>query len=131
MEYGWNFTIFCLKMMVTSGPEKIFLKFLSEYWKRLEKHFRKRLFPRFPKNDEIYKKNPLVFFNILKELLLVQKQTIHQQKALDVSYLEPEGQRRGSIMGCHSHLAQKAFFVNFYGRVEGFWLFGFYLVNNF
>ena len=30
MEYGWNFTIFCLKMMVTSGPEKIFLKFLHK-----------------------------------------------------------------------------------------------------
>ena len=32
--------------------------FLSEYWKRLEESFWKRLFPRFPRNDEIYKKNP-------------------------------------------------------------------------
>ena len=29
---------------------------LSEYWKRLEEIFWKRLFPRFPKNDENYKK---------------------------------------------------------------------------
>ena len=28
MEYGWNFTIFGLKMMVKSGLEKIFLEFL-------------------------------------------------------------------------------------------------------
>ena len=32
------------------------------------------------------KKNPLAFFNILKEPLLVQKQTTHQQKALDFSF---------------------------------------------
>ena len=28
MEYGWNFAISGLKMMVKSGLEKIFLKFL-------------------------------------------------------------------------------------------------------
>ena len=28
MEYGWNFSIFSLKMIVTSGLEKILLKFL-------------------------------------------------------------------------------------------------------
>ena len=33
----------------------------------------------------------------LKEPLLVQKQTLHQQKALDISYLEPEVQGRGTI----------------------------------
>ena len=37
-------------------------------------------------------------FKILKEPLLVQKQTLHQQKALDLSYLEPEGHGRGIIM---------------------------------
>ena len=31
-------------------------------------------------------------FKIVKEPLLVQKQTLHQQKALDLCYLEPEGQ---------------------------------------
>ena len=51
------------------------------------------LFPRFPQNDEIKKKFPPVFFNILKEPLLVQKQTIHQQKALDQSFLETESLR--------------------------------------
>ena len=35
---------------------------------------------------------PLAFFNILTEPLLVQKQTIHQQKTWDLSYLEPEEQ---------------------------------------
>ena len=30
---------------------------------------------------------------------------------------------------CHAHLAQKTFFVNFYGRVEGFWLCGFYNIS--
>ena len=59
---------------------------LSEYWKRLEEVFWKRLFPRFPKNYEIYKKKPLALFNILKEPLLVQKQTIPQQKALDLNF---------------------------------------------
>jgi hypothetical protein len=34
-----------------------------------------------------------IFFTILKEPLLVQKQTIHQQKALDLSFLETENLR--------------------------------------
>jgi hypothetical protein len=33
------------------------------------------------------------FFSILKEPMLVQKQTIHQQKALDLSFLETESLR--------------------------------------
>ena len=37
-------------------------------------------------------------FKIVKEPLLIQKQTLHQQKTLDLSYLEPEGQGRGIIM---------------------------------
>ena len=43
-------------------------------------------------------------FKIVKQPLLIQKQTIHQQKALDFSYLEPKGQGRGIIMRawqCH------------------------------
>ena len=43
-------------------------------------------------------KNP-ADFKIVKQSLLVQKQTLHQQKGLDLSYLEPGGQGRGSIMG--------------------------------
>ena len=39
----------------------------------------------------------LAFFNILIELLLVQKPTIHQQKAWDLSYLEPEGHGSGMV----------------------------------
>jgi hypothetical protein len=48
-------------------------------------------------------KNP-TNFKILKEPLLVQKQTLHQQKALNLSYLEPEGQGWGILMRvwqCH------------------------------
>ena len=36
--------------------------------------------------------------NILKEPLLVQKQTLHQQKALDLGCLEPKGEGQGIIM---------------------------------
>ena len=42
------------------------------------------------------KKISQAFFNILKEPLVVQKQTLHQQqKAHDLSYLEPEEKGRG------------------------------------
>ena len=47
---------------------------------------------------------------ILKELLLVQKQTLHQQKALDLSYLEPEGKGRGYIMGVPRLFGAKSIF---------------------
>ena len=43
-------------------------------------------------------------FKIVKKPLLIQKQILQQQKALDFSYLEPEGQGRGIIMRawqCH------------------------------
>ena len=55
--------------------------FLYYWWffqnieKRWRKFFEKVYFRDFLKNDEIYKKNPLAFFNIVKEPLLVQKQT--------------------------------------------------------
>jgi hypothetical protein len=39
------------------------------------------------------KKNPLAFFNILKEPLLVQKQMIPQKKALILSFLQMESLR--------------------------------------
>ena len=38
---------------------------------------------------------------------LVQKQILHQQKALDLSYLELEGQGRGMIRGVPHILAAK------------------------
>ena len=70
-----------------------------------------------------------VFFNILKEPLLVQKQMIHQQKALDLSYLETEEQGLGFIRKPLCFLAVKAYFVEFYGRLEGFWLLAFYEIS--
>jgi len=68
-------------------------------------------------------------FNILKELLVVQKQTKYQQKAHDLSYLELEGQGRGFIRRVPRPLAVRAYFVEFYGRVFGFWLFAFYDIS--
>ena len=44
---------------------------------------------------------------------LVQKQILHQQKALDLSYLELEAQGRGSIIGVPSPSGAEAFFVVF------------------
>ena len=55
-------------------------------------------FSQSPQSNIISKKIfPLVFFNILRERLLVQKQTIHQQKACDLSYLEAEEQGRDMV----------------------------------
>ena len=95
---------------------------LSEYWKRLEENFRKRLFPRFPKNDENYKKKTLALFNILKEPSLVQKQTIHQRKALDLSFnLTPQKGAWHYQEGGTPTRRKKHILLNFMG-VEGFWL---------
>ena len=54
-----------------------------------------------------FEKNSQIFFNILTEPLLVQKPTIHQQKAWDLSYLEPEGQGRGMVRRVPRPLAAK------------------------
>ena len=58
----------------------------SENWKRLEDFFLK--FHHFYEIAEIifFENFPPAFFNILKEPLVVQKQTISQQKALDLSF---------------------------------------------
>ena len=71
---------------------------LSEYWKKLEEIFFwnditwRRLLKLYH-----FKKNSQAFFNILTEPLLVQKPTKHQQKAWNLSYLEPEGHGRGMV----------------------------------
>ena len=54
-----------------------------------------------------FEKKSQAFFNILTEPMLVQKQTIHQQKAWDLSYLEPEEQRRGMVRRVPRPLAAK------------------------
>ena len=54
-----------------------------------------------------FEKNSQAFFNILTEPLLVQKPTIHQQKAWDLSYLQPERQGRGMVRRGHAPLPQK------------------------
>ena len=105
--------------------------FLYYQWlfQNLEKDWRKileiRLFPQFLKMTKIWNIFSLAIFNILKEPLLVQKQTMHQQKAHDLSYSELEGQGRGTIRRMSHPLAVKAYFAEFYGRVFGFWVFGF------
>ena len=54
-----------------------------------------------------FEKNSQAFFNILTEPLLVQKPTIHQQKAWDLSYLEPEGHGRGMVRKVPCPIAAK------------------------
>ena len=54
-----------------------------------------------------FEKKYQAFFNILTESLLVQKLMIHQQKAHDLSYLEPEGQGRGMVRRVPHPLAAK------------------------
>ena len=55
-------------------------------------------FSQSPQSNFISKKIfSLAFFNILTEPLLVQKKTIHQQKAWDLSSLETEGKGRGIV----------------------------------
>ena len=72
------------------------------------------LFPQFPQNDEIYKKYFLQsFLIILKEPLLVQKQTIAQMKALILSFLEPEGPGRGNVKRAPRLLAAKSIFCTY------------------
>ena len=56
-----------------------------------------------------FEKKSQVFFNILTEPLLVQKPMIHQQKAWDLSYLEPEGHGRGMVRRVPGPLATKDF----------------------
>ena len=51
--------------------------------------------------------NSQAFFNILTEPLLVQKPTIHQQKAWDLSYLEPERHGPGKVRRVPRLLAAK------------------------
>ena len=54
-----------------------------------------------------FEKNSQAFFNILTEPLLVQKPSIHQQKAWDLSYLEPDGKWRGMFRRVPRPLAAK------------------------
>ena len=54
-----------------------------------------------------FEKKSQAFFNILTEPLLVQKQMIHQQKAWDLSYLEPDGKGRGMVRRVPCPLAAK------------------------
>ena len=60
---------------------------LSEYYKTLGENFRIKIIFTISQNEENYEN---IFsqasFNILKQLLLVQKQTLHQQKGLDLSF---------------------------------------------
>ena len=100
--------------------------FLSEYWKRLEENFWKRLFLRFPKKDENYKKKPLALFNLLKEPLLVQKQPIHQRKALDLSFnLTPQKWAWHYQGAATPSRREEHILLNF----MGFWLLVFYEIS--
>ena len=54
-----------------------------------------------------FEENSQAFFNILTEPLLVQKPMIHQQKAWDLSYLEPVGHGCGMVRRVPRPLAPK------------------------
>jgi hypothetical protein len=86
---------------------------LSEYRKRLEENFRNTVISAISQNDKNYKNIfPPVFFNILKEPLLVQKQKIPQKKALTLSFLQLESLRawhyqEGSMPTCRIKTLKK------------------------
>ena len=86
---------------------------LSECRKRLEEDIRNKVISAISQNDENYKNIfPLVFFNILKEPLLVQKQIIPQKKALILSFLQLESLRawhyqKGSTPTCRKKTLKK------------------------
>ena len=85
--------------------------FFQNIEKGWRKNFRNKIISTFSQNDENHKNIfSLAFFNILKEPLLAQKQTLYQQKALDLSYLELEGKGRGSIMGVPRSFGAKSVF---------------------
>jgi hypothetical protein len=83
-------------------------------WKKI---FEIRLFPQFLKMMKFTKKNPLAFFNILKEPLLVQKQTIPQKKVLVLSFFVAGKFKSVALSGGHhAPLPQKHILLNFMGR---------------
>ena len=59
-------------------------------------------------------------FQILKEPLLVKKQTIPQLKALDLSFFNTLKVGVAAAGGRHTLLLRKAYFAEFYGAVDGF-----------
>ena len=101
---------------------------LSEYYKTLEENFRIKIISTISQNEENYEN---IFsqasFNILKQLLLVQKQTLHQQKGLDLSfYLASWKWAWHDREGATPPRREKHLLLIFYRCVEGFWLFAFY-----
>ena len=62
-----------------------------------------------------FKTFPPAFFNILKEPLGLQRQTLHLQKAHDLGYLEAEAQGRGTLRRAPRPLGAKSV-----GAREGF-----------
>ena len=93
----------------------------SENWKRQEGFSFK--FHHFYEIAEIifFENFHLAFFNILKEPLLKQKQTIHQQKALDLSFnLTPQKWAWHYQEAATPSCREKHILLIFYGRVEVF-----------
>ena len=86
---------------------------LSENRKRLEENFRNTVISAISHTDKNYKNIfPPAFFNILKEPLLVLKQTIPQKKALILSLLQLEHLRawhyqKGSRPTCRQKTLKK------------------------
>ena len=81
---------------------------LSEYWKRLEEFFFQNDIILRKLQKYHFKKESQAFFNILKEPLLVQKQTILQKKGLILSFFGAGKFEGVTLSGeLHAHLPQK------------------------
>ena len=91
-----------------------FFQNIEKGWRKI---LEKRLFPHFLNMAKIIKMLPPAFFNILTEPLAVQKQTIHQQKGLDLSFLETEILRAWHYQEDATPSRRESIF---YGRVFGF-----------
>jgi hypothetical protein len=78
----------------------------------LEENFRNKIISAISENDE--KKKKSIFSSLFQysERIIASTETkmLHQQKALDLSYLEPEGQGSGSIMGVPRPFGAKSIF---------------------
>ena len=85
--------------------EIVLSQFANTFWKTLEEIFRIHVISAiFSKWQNLQKIFPPVFFNILEDPLLLQKQMIAQR---------------------HASSPSKAYFVEFYGHADGVWLLAF------
>ena len=80
----------------------------SEYWKRLEDNFRKTLFPRFPKNNEISKKKSSSLFQFFEETIASTETNDILKESFDTQLFAARKFKGVALSrGLHTHLPQK------------------------